>query len=66
MLWGRFPDQRYTDSIAVGETLYDALWGRLELARQRAVFRRCRLTARFRWPATTAMSFPTRGSTILP
>ena len=25
LLWSRFPDQRYTDSTAVDETLYDAL-----------------------------------------
>ena len=28
LLWSRFPDQRYTDSTAVDETLYDALWDR--------------------------------------
>ena len=31
LLWSRFPDQRYTDSTAVDETLYDALWDGLEL-----------------------------------
>ena len=37
MLWSRFADQRYTDGIAADETLYDALWGGLELAWQRTV-----------------------------
>ena len=37
LLWSRFPDQRYTDSTAVDETLYDALWDGLELAWQRTV-----------------------------
>ena len=35
LLWSRFPDQRYTDSTAVEDTLYDALWDGLELAWQR-------------------------------
>ena len=37
LLWSRFPDQRYTDSTAVDETLYDAPWDGLELAWQRTV-----------------------------
>ena len=37
LLWSRFPDQRYTDSTAVDERLYDALWDGLELAWQRTV-----------------------------
>lgn len=37
LLWSRFPDQRYTDSTAVDETLYDALWDGLELVWQRTV-----------------------------
>ena len=37
MLWSRFPDQRCTDGIAIGETSYDALRDGLELARQRTV-----------------------------
>ena len=37
LLWSRFPDQRYTDSTAVDETLYDALWDGLELACKRTV-----------------------------
>jgi hypothetical protein len=37
LLWSRFPDQRYTDSTAVDETLYDALWDGLELPWQRTV-----------------------------
>ena len=37
LLWSRFPDQRYTDSIAVDEKLYDALWDGLELVWQRTV-----------------------------
>ena len=37
LLWSRFPDQRYTDSTAVDEILYDALWDGLELAWQRTV-----------------------------
>ena len=37
LLWSRFPDQRYTDSTAVDETLYDALRDGPELAWQRTV-----------------------------
>lgn len=37
LLWSRFPDQRYTDSTAVDETLYDALWDGFEVAWQRTV-----------------------------
>ena len=37
LLWSRFPDQRYTDSTAVDEKLYDALWDGLELVWQRTV-----------------------------
>lgn len=37
MLWSRFPDQRCTDGIAIGETSYDALRDGLEFARQRPV-----------------------------
>ena len=37
LLWSRFPDQGYTDSTAVDETLYDALWDGLELVWQLTV-----------------------------
>ena len=37
LLWSRFPDQRYTDSTATDESLYDALWDGLELAWKRTV-----------------------------
>ncbi|MGC2519175.1 MAG: hypothetical protein WA373_08725 [Burkholderiales bacterium] len=32
LLWCRFPDQRYTDSAAVDEGLFDGLWDGFELA----------------------------------
>lgn len=32
LLWCRFPDQRYTDSTAVDEGLFDGLWDGFELA----------------------------------
>lgn len=32
LLWCRFPDQRYTDSTALDEGLFDGLWDGLELA----------------------------------
>jgi len=32
LLWCRFPDQRYTDSTAVNEGLFDGIWDGLELA----------------------------------
>ncbi|MGH8470294.1 MAG: hypothetical protein ACREVY_15355 [Gammaproteobacteria bacterium] len=37
ILWTRFPDQRYTDSTATDETLFEALWDGLELAWKRTV-----------------------------
>lgn len=32
LLWCRFPDQRYTDSTAVNEGLFDGIWDGFELA----------------------------------
>jgi hypothetical protein len=32
LLWCRFPDQRYTDSTAVDEGLFDGIWDGFELA----------------------------------
>jgi hypothetical protein len=32
LLWCRFPDQRYTDSTAVDEALFDGIWDGFELA----------------------------------
>ena len=37
LLWSRYPDQRYTDSTAIDETLFDGLWDGLEQAWQRTV-----------------------------
>lgn len=37
LLWTRFPDQRYTDSTANDETLFEALWDGLDLAWKRTV-----------------------------
>lgn len=37
LLWTRFPDQRYTDSTATDENLFEALWDGLDLAWKRTV-----------------------------
>jgi len=37
LLWSRFPDQRYTDSTATDETLFDGLWDGLEQAWRRTI-----------------------------
>lgn len=37
LLWSRFPDQRYTDSTAVSETMFEGLWDGFEQAWQRTV-----------------------------
>jgi hypothetical protein len=36
-LWSRFPDQRYTDSTATNETMFDGIWDGLEQAWKRMV-----------------------------
>jgi hypothetical protein len=37
LLWCRFPDQRYTDSTAVNEGLFDGVWDGFQLAWQNTV-----------------------------
>lgn len=37
LLWSRFPDQRYTDSTATDESMFDGLWDGLEQAWRRTV-----------------------------
>lgn len=37
LLWSRFPDQRYTDSTATNETMFDGIWDGLEQAWKRTV-----------------------------
>lgn len=37
LLWSRFPDQRYTDSTATNEAMFDGLWDGLEQAWRRTV-----------------------------
>jgi len=37
LLWSRFPDQRYTDSTANDETMFDGIWDGLEQAWKRTV-----------------------------
>lgn len=37
LLWSRFPDQRYTDSTATDETMFDGIWDGLEQAWRRTV-----------------------------
>ncbi len=37
LLWSRFPDQRYTDSTATDESMFDGLWDGLEQAWKRTV-----------------------------
>ncbi len=37
LLWSRFPDQRYTDSTATDETMFDGLWDGLEQTWRRTV-----------------------------
>jgi hypothetical protein len=37
LLWTRFPDQRYTDSTAIDENLFEAIWDGLDLAWKRTV-----------------------------
>lgn len=37
LLWSRFPDQRYTDSTATDESMFDGIWDGLEQAWKRTV-----------------------------
>lgn len=37
LLWSRYPDQRYTDSTATNETMFDGIWDGLEQAWKRTV-----------------------------
>lgn len=37
LLWSRFPDQRYTDSTAVNESMFDGIWDGLEQTWKRTV-----------------------------
>lgn len=37
LLWSRFPDQRYTDSTATDESMFDGIWDGLEQAWRRTV-----------------------------
>lgn len=37
LLWSRFPDQRYTDSSATSEAMFDGIWDGLEQAWKRTV-----------------------------
>lgn len=37
LLWSRFPDQRYTDSTAHNEAMFDGIWDGLEQAWKRTV-----------------------------
>jgi hypothetical protein len=37
LLWSRFPDQRYTDSTAFDETMFDGIWDGLEQVWRRTV-----------------------------
>jgi len=37
LLWSRFPDQRYTDSMATDESMFDGIWDGLEQTWKRTV-----------------------------